>query len=531
MESRRLNIVVVVSALMVTGCHDHGPPGVAMAQGGLTSPPNYEFDIRQLAGCTTGICDITTAMENALAACDLNPPVDNNRAGCMFHIPAGEYLLTNTVKLCRQHLVYGDGGEGWGARTLIHIAPERTGIHFGAYGDCGGGGAAWAEVRDLGLVSDPLLTGAEACAPEENGEPPSGCVPTNHFGVHMNASGRLEGVYIRGFTQGVRISADHTRNDCSVFEGCTSNANLWRMDSLRIERSDHAGVYVVGGDANAGLAQLVDTSENCIDPSSYVADWGECAETVDTSFLGNTWVASHTNFDPASTPHSGYIIAGDSNRSTLLGPYAERYPDIYGSPLNELATNSISLGGTSNWNEQTNGLRLHGHELFGRLTIHNRSDFGGDPANRPRRATTRLTLGNNGRPGTYMSLLNDYVRGGAPLELGVYLSDIVGAPSQCSRAPVECMRPDGTYDFDGSFESNSSSEPGTIQCDSCTEVWHQWTIGSTNISRSISIYGSDGNGRPLGQLRLQGGVALGAGNPHLANDTIACLRNEDHMCP
>ncbi len=102
---------------------------------------------------------------------------------------------------------------------------------------------------------------------------------TTGHGVWMRARVVCYDIYMTGWPQdGYHIHADSGAG--GEFEG---NANNWRVYNGRVINSGRNGMYIDGSDANAGMAIGVDCSSN--------AGWG----FRDESFLGNTFIACHTN--------------------------------------------------------------------------------------------------------------------------------------------------------------------------------------------------------------------------------------------
>lgn len=506
-----------VMVVLLTAC---GADRVELGQAhsGLTpAVPHYAFDIRErlsTSDCNpaTGVCNLTTVLRTVLDECNESPPVNNAVAGCSIHIPAGEYQLDEPVVLCRQHRIYGDGGLGWGARTLIHVAPETTAFRVAYKDECenaattprrnpvaGGpptnlpGGGSWSEIVDLGIESD-------GCG--------SACSGVPHHGVQMQARAQLRNLFIRGFTHGVHISADVNRAAFGTAnlsnpeaDNTRSNSNLWHLDSLRIDNCDHAGVFVEGGDSNAGLGEMVDSSSNCQEPAAGIALWGDCANIIDRSYLGSTWVATHTTANSATaSTHPGYLSDGDNQRSVFVGAYAEMNQDP-----SQLGKKSNAIGGLANWGLNTNGLRIEGPRFVGRLFIENNTN----PNNR-----TSFDLGNIGN-GVFYAARSENMNRSWPLRLASELRVASDAPALCTASGAnplnECTR------YQDSMANGAA-------CSECLDGWYRFDVANLGTARALRIDGSDNGDGPRGELWLREPFTVGNFDP-------VCPSNPDNVCP
>lgn len=375
--------------------------GTSLSNQAVELPP-VDFYTLEIPQEQTG-SDITPALIGSIAACE-NETHASDREGCRVRIPAGEHRITETIVICRATEFFGDGGSGRENMTRVSVAPNVTAFRIGSVEECAARGegfaGGWSRLRSMTLVS-------EACENE-----PGGCVP--HFGVNMHAQAHLEDIYIRGFTQGVRISADITRaNLCDGTDAdCKTNANSWSMTRVRIEACDHAGVYAKGGDANAGLALLVNATGNCQNPAPYDELWGDCANLVDESFLGNTWIASHTSAVNATVhTHPGYISRGNTQRTLWLGAYSENNQD-----RSQLSQNSMAIGGLSGWTYDSPGIRMDGRNWYGQFIVNSDVETPDE---------TRLVFGTQNPPGTAWAFSSVQFGHSKPLRLRVLGSNYV----------------------------------------------------------------------------------------------------------
>lgn len=145
---------------------------------------------------------------------------------------------------------------------------------------------------------------------------------TSADGIVCNGRPYIDHVVISHFpNRGIVI-------DCDVLRNPSTNANGWSLSNIRIEDIGHdsnpwregngnsCGLYVNGGDANAGVAIALDIN-SC-------KGWSVC----DSSYLGNTYVGSHA----ATGIIGNWRSEGRSNRTTFVGVYSEGEALNVGSP-------------------------------------------------------------------------------------------------------------------------------------------------------------------------------------------------------
>lgn len=519
-------LLMMLAALAATACGTAGAPEFGSANSALTpATPHYEFDVRErltAADCdaVTGVCNITAEMREILDECNDNPPVNNTRAGCSIHIPAGEYELDEPIVLCRTHRIYGDGGGQVGARTVINVAPETTGIRVAYADECANamttprrdpanpnnppnnlpGNGSLSEIRDLALVS-------AGCG--------GSCSGGFFYGVQLQSRARLENVFVNGFTHGVHISADVNRTPFSTAttpgDEARSNANLWSLEAVHALDSAHAGVYVDGGDTNVGLGVRVNSASNCRSPAAGIVEWGDCANIIDSSFLGSTWIATHTSAVPTTAgTHAGYIAEGPSQRSLFLGAYAE------GNQLvSSLSQNSIAMSGLSSWDKTTAGLRLDGVNMYGRLHVHNRfEDPDPDPATREQNFT-ELRLGNQD-VGSYMSLHSPAMNTSWPLRIKMDLAVASDAPAQCTAG--------GANPLNECVSRATTMSTGAL-CRECVEGWYLFDVANLGAAQALRIDASARGDDSYGTLTIKEGFRINS-----PSGSLACPSDPDNMC-
>jgi hypothetical protein len=164
------------------------------------------------------------------------------------------YLFLSTIELTNLVIIYGDGTGAGFSRAPILSWPiaGQTGFHIVPFnaGHTGSGS----------MISGLHLQGT-------NGTPD---VYGGH-GIHAQGLIRIRDFQIFNF-QGAQVSiqADTASN--------TGNANGWEINNGILGGGDY-GMYLAGGDVNAGTARMVGV-EGC-------RKWG----IYENSFLGNTYVA------------------------------------------------------------------------------------------------------------------------------------------------------------------------------------------------------------------------------------------------
>lgn len=286
-----------------------------------TGPVHYEVvNYMVPSDCPQGhLCDLYPAFVAAAEACNTDPPRDNQGVGCKLELPAGDYRWSDTPTLCRGHEVYGQGGDRDYARTILHTDVGVGCFVLESYGYCDADG--------------PVNGWARTDGAELRGFACFGTVSSTYtVGILSRSSAHIKDVTVRRYTQGIVISAGTGRTP-------KSNANLWSLEDVHTWNIEHAGIFVDGEDANAGVALRVDANDTCRD-SSWEGLLGGCHAIDDSSFLGNSWYGVHVE-----ASGGGSFRVGDSanSRAVALAPYIE-------SPGTGLVTKNAqvfgSIGGT-----------------------------------------------------------------------------------------------------------------------------------------------------------------------------------------
>jgi hypothetical protein len=212
-----------------------------------------------------------------------------------------EYTFSNSVHLVRGMTLVGSGGATSYNGTILRFPPDKHGI-----------------VCDRPTTAPPNAPGAgdnlvvERVVLKGQGRSAANAPPAH--GVVMNASTILRDVYVGGFSgNGIHIVATLPH----------ASASLWQVQNCTVAFCEH-GLFADGADANAGCAIALDCRDN--------RGWG----VYDSSFLGNTFIACHTN-NNAKGP---YETDDPNQRSMFLNCYSEQ-----NQPPSDIAPPSMVVGG------------------------------------------------------------------------------------------------------------------------------------------------------------------------------------------
>ena len=180
----------------------------------------------------------------------------------------------------------------------------------------GAGNGPWRAAAGTELVFPKNVTGIRIHSSMESPSGNSGAYSTvkgfylrcnekdiSGHGIHMSAMAHIQDVTVENFKgNGVNIVATSGSS--------TGNANLWRMDRVNSSGNSGHGIYVSGGDANAGLATMCAFSSNGL------------TGITDDSSLGNTYVGCLTEANVGN--HA--VTTNPTAYNIFLGCYAEGGP-------------------------------------------------------------------------------------------------------------------------------------------------------------------------------------------------------------
>jgi hypothetical protein len=222
--------------------------------------PKQQDDVR--AGEST--VDFSVIEARAEAALNMN--------GGSEHIcyPGGTFNFLSTHDIVVQVHIQGAGsGMAGGSATILNFPADTTGFIIDRQHTFG-----------TGTISPPRPTGGDGTIIEGVHIHSAGGGDTNKHGVWMRARAKLRDVYIDGFP-GNEINIVATAGSGGATEG---NANGWSIDGARLAGPGQNGIYVFGGDVNAGHANgpidIAGFQAHCIDDESFLGnqyDMPQCA--------------------------------------------------------------------------------------------------------------------------------------------------------------------------------------------------------------------------------------------------------------
>lgn len=217
-------------------------------------------------------------------------------------VPPGQYYWSGTLVIDRNIKIVGSGAPAGNDQSItrIYVANNNNGIKTADYRDSPN------NKQGTGMVIQDI-----AIFPKSAGG-------TTGSGVTMKTAARLIRVYANNWPDyGIEIEAD-------VSAVPASNANGWYLDSCTTTSCGKSGLYVHGGDSNAGLAIAHNAIAN--------GEWG----IYDSSFLGNTYIGCHT----AQNTSGAYKSDNPNARNVFLGCYSEG-----DQPTSVIALPSMVFGG------------------------------------------------------------------------------------------------------------------------------------------------------------------------------------------
>jgi hypothetical protein len=315
---------------------------------------------------------VTTLL--ALAAL---PSFDCDTPACAVEIPPGVYTSTRTIKLCKQTFVRAYGAT---------IRFEGVGGVVFARGDgCDSQRSVWSG----GLLE--LVNTATTARP----------LPV---GVDIHAGGVvLRDVQVSRFARNVQAICPSSSNpdpypDERALGFAINNkahCNSISLDKVWSSSAWLDGIYFRGSDANAGVMSGVSSVHSCSWADSFLdgppdinrpTDGPICANFRDDSFLGNTWLGTHSaaSYDFRTPREPGepktrwfqYFSRSSNGRTTWIGPYAEGSPTEIGNNNGRsylLGYGHLVFGGLDNI-ESPRGMTIGEWGAISKASFANRSD-------------------------------------------------------------------------------------------------------------------------------------------------------------
>ena len=289
-----------------------------------------DCEIRRVGAKNINLCDLSAAFGRVetdirarLDAVDFDWLGYGDHTGSVVNIPPGLWWLETPVRICRQMHISGASG-GNGGATFLFVPKGGSGFHFSYFDECVeagvGEGASGSLVENLNLYE---ATGTLTTS-----------IASSAFWVE-DTFVEIRNVQTYGFVQSIRISADHLRTP-------RTNANGWKVSNVSLVNPEHAGLFVDGGDANAGLASSVNLVGGCVRGSTWKNSLGPCASLVSSEQIGSTYLAiqASRSYDTTTGENFGnYFYDGDGQKSICVGCYSEA-----DNVLPVLAPNVMAIG-------------------------------------------------------------------------------------------------------------------------------------------------------------------------------------------
>jgi hypothetical protein len=317
-----------------------------------------QFSVRSFGAKGDGTTDDTLAIQRAI---DAAQRTGIRAAKVVF--PAGSYvvgatassgLVVNKLALLLEGVA---ASESQKARLLVAggndgITIGRTIVAGAVTDEADGTIVRHLAIEPLGGVGSGRRTGATATG--RHGVVVAGAASVHLEDLDISFMGG-DGIWITAPADGVH------------------NADLWSIRNCSVFQNGANGLHLAGGDANAGLCELLNATGN--------EGWG----ILDESFLGNTYIACHTNANglvfeagPLLPDSGSFRITAVANYSTFVGCYAElnqNPPDlaasltvlVVGGNLAGLATNAQRVGYTNSLLQfRSQASVIHGTDNYSR---------------------------------------------------------------------------------------------------------------------------------------------------------------------
>lgn len=298
--------------------------------------------IRRYGGKDKYWCDLTPAFKRAMIECrdSADQVWDATREStCHMTVRPGTYYVGSTILVCGSNQI-----EFHGAR--LKSAVNVTAFRYPGFAEC----------QAIGF-SKPGFTMVSGLETKPFAPTTSSTVVI--YGIDAGAGINVRNSKIYGYTIGIRIDAGATRPGIAA-----SNANGWQLESVQIQSSAHAGLFVDGPDANTGRGIGIGVTGSCSNAVAIEAarlaaglpSLGPCADVVDHEFLGSSYFGISTGYasDEHTTPktnYSGILLGEDANsRSVCIGCYAEAWA-VAGPADNHAQKNTNVYGGIARWFE------------------------------------------------------------------------------------------------------------------------------------------------------------------------------------
>lgn len=272
--------------------------------------PSYQVrDFVLPEDCSQSTCDLSPAFSRLFAITDAVPaPAGMRQPGALIELPPGEFRISQPIVLNREHTLRGAGGSGWGAPTVLRATTSTHGIVVNTMG-------AWADIGGFALITS-VVSGV-----------------ADRHGILLKARAHIHDMWIRGFTVGVYALGNLAHG---------TNVNGAKLDFLRIDLTEYAGVYLLGDNAGAIELSSVDVGSICQKGDKWQSSFQNrpCAGIMDWSMMGATIVGGMSANSRDTTTgrwFSNYFL----RRTSALGAYSEM-----SLAKDQVEIDSVVLGGT-----------------------------------------------------------------------------------------------------------------------------------------------------------------------------------------
>ncbi len=336
----------------------------------LPSSDSVVFNPIDFGADPTGVSDSSAAINAAIVA--MSTTGDINSPGYQLFFSPGVYRLSSSIDIVRRVILDGGSTINNQATPGTYLKPDvgviPIVIHFGGDGSSDGGEGSWSQLRNVAIKGTraPAWTATTTITLNSYVEPTGysqyvfqatavssdaktgGVEPTwpalqylattfgsdgatvvdNHVtwtaryrpGIYAKARARLDNITISDISgDGFAVVADTGASPATA-------ANGFRADQILIQNVNGDGVYIQGGDANAGIF-------NGIDVEGYKG-WG----VWDYAFLGNTHIGHQVA--PGGSCQGPYRANNVNGRSQFISCYAEG-----GSGNSEIISPNMVFGG------------------------------------------------------------------------------------------------------------------------------------------------------------------------------------------
>ena len=229
------------------------------------------IDVEEWGLAGDGTTNNSQNMTDLLAfirAKQVNPTDAVNAGGYRIRFPIGHFYFGSGIELKDTIIIEGQGtGMAGGIPTKLRFA--TGGIVVNIYDTINGGIESPATIGGGGTIIRNLLLTSSATS-------------GNYDGIWLRGRATIEHVSVESFPRhGIRIEAEGLGTAAPV----RGNANNWRVLHSRLTGNGDCGLFVSGGDTNAGMGMGIDSSNN--------GNWG----IFDASFLGNVYLGCHADYN------------------------------------------------------------------------------------------------------------------------------------------------------------------------------------------------------------------------------------------